>query len=84
VPQGGDQIYWARRVAALGIGAAHDGPTPTVASLSGPLRAVLSHGTRARAAAVAGDIGTDGARTAARLLIAGDDGSVERPVRCSG
>ena len=83
VPQGGDQIYWARRVAELGIGAAHDGPTPTVQSLSVALRAVLTHETRARATALAADIGTDGARTAARLLIAGDDDGVERPVPCS-
>jgi vancomycin aglycone glucosyltransferase len=83
VPQGGDQIYWARRVAELGIGAAHDSPTPTVQSLSVALRTVLSQGTRARATAVAGDVGTDGARTAARLLIAGDDDGVERPARCS-
>jgi vancomycin aglycone glucosyltransferase len=82
VPQAGDQIYWARRVAELGIGAAHDGPTPTVQSLSVALRTVLTHETRARATAVAGDVGTDGARTAARLLIAGDDG-VGRPVQCS-
>ena len=82
VPQAGDQIYWARRVAELGIGAAHDGPTPTVQSLSVALRTVLTHETRARATAVAGDVGTDGARTAARLLIAGDDGVV-RPVQCS-
>jgi vancomycin aglycone glucosyltransferase len=83
VPQGGDQIYWARRVADLGIGAAHDGPTPTVQSLSVALRTVLTHETRARATAVAGAVGTDGARTAARLLIAGDDDGVERPVQCS-
>jgi vancomycin aglycone glucosyltransferase len=83
VPQGGDQIYWARRVAELGIGAAHDGPTPTVQSLSVALRTVLAHETRARATAVAGGIGTDGATTAARLLIAGDGDGVERPVRCS-
>jgi vancomycin aglycone glucosyltransferase len=79
VPQAGDQIYWACRVAELGIGAAHDGPTPTVQSLSVALRAVLTHETRARATAVAGDVGTDGARTAARLLIAGDDDGVDRP-----
>ena len=83
VPQGGDQMYWARRVAELGLGAAHDGPTPTVQSLSVALRTVLSQETRARATAVAGDVGTDGARTAARLLIAGDDDGVERPARCS-
>ena len=79
VPQGGDQVYWARRVAELDIGAAHDGPTPTVQSLSVALRSVLSQETRARATAVAGDVGTDGARTAAGLLIAGDDDGVERP-----
>ncbi len=35
VPQIADQPYWAGRVAALGIGAAHDGPTPTIESLVG-------------------------------------------------
>ena len=80
VPQGGDQVYWARRVAELGIGAAHHGPTPTVRSLSVALRTVLTPETRARATAVAGDVGIDGARTAARLLIAGAGG----PVQCSG
>jgi vancomycin aglycone glucosyltransferase len=80
VPQGGDQAYWARRVAELGIGVAHDGPTPTVPSLSAALRTALAPETRARATAVAGGIRTDGARTAARLLIAGDDDGDERPV----
>jgi vancomycin aglycone glucosyltransferase len=84
VPQGGDQLYWARRVAELGIGAAHDGPTATVQSLSIALRTVLTRATRARATAVAGQVDTGGARTAARLLIAGDDDGVERPVQCSG
>jgi vancomycin aglycone glucosyltransferase len=84
VPQGGDQLYWARRVAELGIGAAHDGPAPTVASLSVALSTVLTQETRARATAVAGDVGTDGAGTAARLLVAGDDDGVEWPAeRCS-
>jgi vancomycin aglycone glucosyltransferase len=83
VPQGGDQVYWARRVAELGIGVAHDGPTPTVGSLSGALRTALSHEIRTRASAVAGVIDTDGARAAARLLIDGDGDSVDRPVRCS-
>jgi vancomycin aglycone glucosyltransferase len=80
VPQGGDQTYWARRVAELGIGAAHDGPTPTVRSLSFALRTVLAPEARARATAVAGDVRTDGARTAAGRLIA--DGG-DRPIRCS-
>jgi vancomycin aglycone glucosyltransferase len=77
VPQGGDQIYWARRVAELGVGAAHDGPTPTVRSLTGPLRTALTPATRARAIALAGSIGADGAGTAAELLLAG--GAVGRP-----
>ena len=43
VPQaGGDQPYWAARVAELGIGAAHDGPAPTAESLSAALRTALT------------------------------------------
>jgi vancomycin aglycone glucosyltransferase len=68
VPQGGDQLYWARRVAELGIGAAHDGPTPTVGSLTGPLRTALAPVTRSRVSALAGYVGTEGAGNAARLL----------------
>jgi vancomycin aglycone glucosyltransferase len=69
VPQGADQPYWAGRVAELGIGAAHDGPSPTFESLSAALRTALASGTRARAAAVAGTIRTDGATAAAKLLL---------------
>ena len=69
VPQMLDQPYWARRVADLGIGAAHDGPTPTAASLSGALKTALSPETRARATALAGTIRTDGTTVAARLLL---------------
>ncbi|MFJ9823393.1 glycosyltransferase [Streptomyces sp. NPDC101160] len=69
VPQIADQPYWAGRVAALGIGAAHDGPNPTFASLSAALETALAPETRARAAAVAGAIRTDGATVAARLLL---------------
>jgi vancomycin aglycone glucosyltransferase len=68
VPQVVDQPYWAGRVAALGIGAAHDGPAPTVESLSAVLRTALAPQARARAAAVASAIRTDGATVAARLL----------------
>ena len=64
-----DQPYWAGRVAGLGIGAAHDGPVPTVASLSAALRTALTPATRERAAAVAGTIRTDGAAVAAKLLL---------------
>ena len=69
VPQMADQPYWAGRVADLGIGAAHDGPTPTTESLSAALRTALTPETRARATAVAGTICTDGATVAARLLL---------------
>ena len=69
VPQIGDQPYWAGRVAELGIGAAHDGPTPTFESLSAALRTALAPETRARASAVAGMIRTDGATVAAKLLL---------------
>jgi vancomycin aglycone glucosyltransferase len=72
VAQGGDQIYWAGRVTELGIGAAHDGPTPTVESLSAALRTALTPETRARATAVAAGVRTDGATTAAKLVLAGD------------
>jgi vancomycin aglycone glucosyltransferase len=69
VPQIGDQPYWAGRVWDLGIGSAHDGPTPTAESLSAALEAALSPGTRARALAVADTILGDGAMRAARILL---------------
>ena len=69
VPQIGDQPYWAGRVAELGIGAAHDGPTPTTESLSAALRTALTPETRARVIAVAGTIRADGATVAAKLLL---------------
>jgi vancomycin aglycone glucosyltransferase len=69
VPQWTDQPYWAGRVAALGIGAAHHGPAPTTESLSAALRTALSPEVCARAAAVAGTIRTDGATVAATALL---------------
>ena len=69
VPQMADQPYWAGRVADLGIGTAHDGPSPTSESLSAALRTALATETRARATAVAGMIRTDGAAVAATLLL---------------
>lgn len=69
VPQMADQPYWAGRVADLGIGAAHAGPTPAFESLSAALEVALSPATRARAAAVAATIRTDGAAAAAKLLL---------------
>ena len=77
VPQAADQPYWADRVADLGIGAAHDGPTPTTESLSAALRTTLTPETGARATAVAGTIRTDGAMVAATLLL--DAISQEKP-----
>jgi len=69
VPQIMDQPYWASRVWDLGIGSAHDGPTPTAASLSAALESALSAGTRSRAVAVAETIRNDGALQAAKLLL---------------
>lgn len=69
VPQLADQPYWAGRVADLGIGAAHDGPTPTSSSLSAALRTALTTETRAHAVEVAGLIRTDGAAMAAHMLL---------------
>ncbi|MFF4834922.1 glycosyltransferase [Streptomyces sp. NPDC001315] len=77
VPQATDQPYWAGRVADLGIGAAHAGPTPTFESLSAALSTALAPETRARAAAVAGEIRSDGATVAAKLLL--DEISREKP-----
>ena len=68
VPQATDQPYWAGRVAGLGIGVAHDGPAPTFESLSVALETALTPETRARAAAVAATIRTDGTAVAAELL----------------
>ncbi|MEV4870375.1 glycosyltransferase [Streptomyces syringium] len=69
VPQGADQPYWADRVADLGIGAAHEDPTPTLESLSASLKTALAPETRARATAVAGTLRSDGATVAAKLLL---------------
>jgi len=77
VPQMADQPYWAGRVADLGIGTAHDGPTPTTESLSPPIKTALTPETLARATAVAGTISTEGATVAAKLLL--DAVSREKP-----
>ncbi|MEU5592991.1 glycosyltransferase [Streptomyces sp. NPDC020298] len=77
VPQLVDQPHWAARVAALGVGAAHDGPTPTFESLSAALEVALTPETRARATALAGTVRADGATVAARLLL--DEISRESP-----
>nr|ADU56102.1 hypothetical protein CA878-24 [uncultured organism CA878] len=77
VPQIADQPHYAARVAELGIGVAHDGPSPTVESLSAALATALAPETRARATAVAGTIRTDGTTVAAQLLF--DAVSREKP-----
>ncbi|SOX53194.1 glycosyltransferase [Mycobacterium ahvazicum] len=69
VPQGADQVYWACRVAELGIGTACDGPTPPPGSLPAALEMVLADETRARANAVAAMTRGDGAAVAAKLLL---------------
>jgi vancomycin aglycone glucosyltransferase len=69
VPQIADQPYWAGRVAALGIGAAHEGQAPTVESLSAALATALTPETRTRATTVAGMVRPDGATVAAKLLL---------------
>jgi vancomycin aglycone glucosyltransferase len=62
LPQMADQPYFARRVAELGIGVTYDGSL-----------AALTPAIRARAAAVAPTIRTDGAMVAAKLLVADAD-----------
>ncbi len=79
VPQIADQPHWAARVAELGIGTAHDGPAPTLDSLSAALKAALTPETRARAGAVAGRMPTDGATVAAKLLL--DAGAADGQAR---
>jgi vancomycin aglycone glucosyltransferase len=69
VPRIADQPYWATRAAALGIGVAHEGSTPTVETLADALTAALTSETRARASVVANTIRTDGATVAAKLLL---------------
>jgi vancomycin aglycone glucosyltransferase len=66
-----DNRYWAGRVADLGLGATLDGPTATADSLYAAFGTVLDPATRARAKSLADVMRTDGADTAARLLLAG-------------
>ncbi|MDB5471703.1 MAG: glycosyl transferase [Caulobacter sp.] len=69
VPQIADQPYHAGRVAALGVGAAHEGGTLTAPSLTAALDIALAPATAERARALAGQIRTDGARVAATMLL---------------
>jgi vancomycin aglycone glucosyltransferase len=69
IPQGADQVYWARRVTELGIGVACDGPVPPQQSVSTALQAILTPATEACARDVAREMRTDGATVAAKLLL---------------
>lgn len=71
VPQLVDQPHWARRVAELGIGAAHEGPVPTSESLASSLEVALRPETRSRAIDVSSRVQRDGATVAARRLLDG-------------
>jgi len=69
IPQLYDQHYWARRVAELGIGAAHAAGAPTTESLATALQGVLRSDVSARAGDVASRMRRDGARVAAKPLV---------------
>ncbi|MBX7186059.1 MAG: glycosyltransferase [Vicinamibacteria bacterium] len=68
IPQHYDQPYWAERVHALGIGAAHASGVPTVESLTNALSAALEPQVAASARTLASRMRGDGARIAARSL----------------
>jgi len=70
IPQHYDQHYWARRVQDLGIGTAHVGGAPTTDSLTAALERTLQGEVAARARSVAAATRSDGARVAARALVA--------------
>jgi vancomycin aglycone glucosyltransferase len=75
VPHIADQPRWAARIAELGIGVAHEGSAPTAGSLAAALEAALQPELRVRAQQTAPAIRADGATVAAKLLLAGADGS---------
>jgi vancomycin aglycone glucosyltransferase len=69
IPQNYDQHYWAQRIDALGIGAAHAPDAPNGASLTTALEGTLRHAVRVRAGSVANAIRRDGAELAAKRLL---------------
>lgn len=69
IPQIYDQPHWAGRVRDLGLGAAHAPGAPTADSLTAALAAALEPDVAARARAFAASVRTDGAATAAHLLL---------------
>ncbi|MFG1775607.1 glycosyltransferase [Micromonospora sp. NPDC049048] len=70
IPQVYDQHYFARRVAALGIGTAHPGAVLTVESLTEALGAALRPEVADRAREFAAVVRTDAAQLAATRLTA--------------
>lgn len=71
IPQMYDQHYWARRIHELGCGTAHAPGAATAESLTEVLRQTLQPEVTARAQTIAARMTRDGARTAARRLVAG-------------
>jgi vancomycin aglycone glucosyltransferase len=71
IPQMYDQHYWASRIGALGIGAAHAAGVPTVDSLAATLDRALQADVAARARSFAPAVRLDGAEVAARLVLEG-------------
>jgi vancomycin aglycone glucosyltransferase len=69
IPHHYDQHYWAQRVEALGVGAAHAPGAPTVDSLTAALERALRPETTARARSIAAAVRRDGTQVAAEALI---------------
>jgi vancomycin aglycone glucosyltransferase len=67
-PMFSDQFYWASRIVALGAGATTPYATMTEESLAGALQMVCDSAVEARARRLAAQIGSDGAKVAARRL----------------
>jgi len=70
IPNRYDQHYWAQRVHALGIGAAHTPSAPTIDSLAGALERTLRPEITTRARSIAAAVCRDGTQIAAEKLIA--------------
>ncbi|HXU33794.1 MAG TPA: glycosyltransferase [Thermoanaerobaculia bacterium] len=85
-PMFNDQFYWSSRIVDLGIGTTTPHASLTEASLTGALREVLAPTIADRARTLAGQIGRDGAKIAARRLVAeyGPSGSPARGARRTG
>jgi len=69
-PMFNDQFYWASRVVDLGIGTTTSHASLSEESLIGALGAVLDRAVTDRARTFARQVGWDGAKTAARQLVA--------------